>query len=101
MAGTLIGVAGMACCGYAGLVREQSQKNQQQVRGDMVGHARPFWAGLLLCVGAGLLSAVFNIGYSSAQGVVEAARRAGNGALAGSNVVWLMMLAAGAVANLC
>lgn len=99
--GTAIGIVGIALCGYAGLRRERSQKNQQaKVRGEMVGKARPFWAGLLLCAGSGLLSAVFNIGYSSAQGLVESARRLENSAFAGSNVVWLLMLSAGAVANL-
>lgn len=99
--GTAVGIAGIILCGYAGLRRERSQKNQQaSVRGEMVGKARPFWAGLILCAGAGLLSAVFNIGYSSAQEVVESAERLGNSAFAGSNVVWVLMLSSGAVANL-
>jgi L-rhamnose-H+ transport protein len=99
--GTVIGLIGVAFCGYAGLRRERSQKGQEAtVRGEMVGKARPFWMGLLLCAGSGLLSAVFNIGYVSAQEVVEASRRLGNSAFAGSNVVWLLMLTSGAVANL-
>jgi L-rhamnose-H+ transport protein len=99
--GTLIGLIGVCLCGYAGLRRERSQKGQEAtVRGEMVGKARPFWIGLLLCAGSGLLSAVFNIGYASAQGLVDASRHLGNSAFAGSNVVWLLMLASGAVANL-
>ena len=99
--GTAIGLIGVALCGYAGLRRERSQKGQEAtVRGAMVGKARPFWIGLLLCAGSGLLSAVFNIGYASAQGLVDAGRRLGNSAFAGSNVVWLLMLTSGAVANL-
>lgn len=99
--GTAVAIAGIALCGYAGVLRERSQKNKEdEVRGGMVGKARPFWIGLLLCAGAGLLSAVFNIGYSSAQEVAEAARRVGNSAFAGSNLIWLLMLTAGAVANL-
>ena len=99
--GTAIGLIGVGVCGYAGLRRERSQKGQEAtVRGEMVGKARPFWIGLLLCAGSGLLSAVFNIGYASAQGLVEAGKRFGNSAFAGSNVVWLLMLASGAVANL-
>lgn len=101
MLGTAFGVAGIALCGYAGLRRERSQKNQQSsVRGEMVGKARPFWVGLLLCTGSGLLSAVFNIGYSSAQGLVNSAQQAGNSAFAGSNLVWLLMLSSGAIVNL-
>ena len=99
--GTAIGLLGVGFCGYAGLRRERSQKGQEAtVRGKMVGKARAFWIGLLLCAGSGLLSAVFNIGYASAQGLVEASRRLGNTAFAGSNVVWLLMLTSGAIANL-
>jgi len=99
--GTVIGLAGIVCCGYAGRLKEWSQKNQEdEVRGEMVGHARPFWVGLLLCAGSGILSAVFNIGYSSAQGIVNSAGRFGNSPFAGSNLVWLLMLTGGAVSNL-
>jgi L-rhamnose-H+ transport protein len=99
--GTAIGIAGIACCGYAGFLRERSQKlKTENVRGDMVGKARPFGVGLLLCAGSGLLSAVFNAGYSEAYGVIEAAERFGYSALRGSNLIWLLMLTSGAVANL-
>jgi L-rhamnose-H+ transport protein len=66
----------------------------------MVGAARPLWAGLLLCSGAGLLSALFNIGYSLSQGIIASAGRMGNGPFAGSNVIWLLVLSSGAVSNL-
>ena len=99
MAGTAIAILGIAFCGYAGKLKERSQVNVN-VRQEMVGQARPFWIGLLLCGGAGVLSAVFNIGYSSAQGIVHTAVRLDNSAFAGSNIVWLLMLTGGAIANL-
>jgi L-rhamnose-H+ transport protein len=99
IAGTLIAIVGIAFCGYAAKLKEISQVNEN-VRQEMVGEARPFWTGLLLCAGAGVLSAVFNIGYSSAQGIVQSAVRLGNSAFAGSNLVWLLMLTGGAVSNL-
>ena len=99
MAGTVIAIAGIAFCGYAAKLKERSQMNEN-VRQEMVGKARPFWTGLLLCAGAGVLSAVFNIGYSGAQGIVQSAVRMGNSAFAGSNLVWLLMLTGGAVSNL-
>jgi L-rhamnose-H+ transport protein len=99
MAGTTIAIAGIVFCGYAAKLKERSQMNED-VRQQMVGQARPFWIGLLLCAGAGILSAVFNIGYSGAQGIVESAVRLGNSAFAGSNLVWLLMLTGGAVSNL-
>jgi L-rhamnose-H+ transport protein len=101
MLGTGISVGGIILCGYAGFRREQSQRaHRKDLRGDMVGRARPFWAGLLLAIGAGLLSAVFNIGYSGAHGIIDAAVQLGNSAFAGSNLIWLLMLSSGAVANL-
>lgn len=102
MLGALIGIAGIACCGYAGLLKEKSQKGDTGIaRGKMVGHARPFAMGLFLCAGSGLLSAVFNIGYSSAQPLLTTAVRMGHSAFAGSNLIWLLMLVSGAVPNLC
>lgn len=100
--GTLVGIAGIALCGYAGLLRERSQGHaKDELRGDMVGAARPMIVGLVLCIGAGLLSAVLNIGYSAAQPVLATAVRAGYSSFAGSNMVWLLMLVSGAVPNLC
>jgi len=100
--GTLVGTAGIACCGYAGFLREKSQGlDKEKLRGNMVGSARPVAVGLALCIGAGLLSAVLNIGYSAAQPVLTAAARAGYSSFSGSNIIWLLMLTSGAVPNLC
>lgn len=100
--GTLVGLAGIVCCGYAGLLKERSQKGHEAVaRGEMVGRVRPFRTGLLLCIGAGLLSGVFNVGYALAQPILQVATQTGHSAFAGSNLVWLLMLGSGAVANLC
>lgn len=100
--GTLVAIAGIACCGYAGLLREKSQGvEKDKLRGNMVGSTRPITVGLALCIGAGLLSAVFNIGYSAAQPVLAAAHQAGYSSFAGSNIIWLLMLTSGAVPNLC
>lgn len=100
--GTLIGLAGIICCGYAGFLKERSQKGHEAAaRGEMVGRARPFRIGLLLCIGAGVLSGTFNVGYALAQPILQTAVRTGHSAFAGSNLVWLLMLGSGAVANLC
>jgi L-rhamnose-H+ transport protein len=100
MLGTAVAMAGIGCCGYAGILRERGEKEHQVAPREMVGTARPLWAGLLLCSGAGLLSALFNIGYSLSQGIIASAVRLGNGPFAGSNVIWLLVLASGAVSNL-
>jgi L-rhamnose-H+ transport protein len=100
--GTLIGIVGIACSGYAGMLREKSQKNSQEnLHRKMVGKARPMGVGLLLCVGAGLGSAVLNIGYSAAQPLVATALRLGYSSFAGSNVIWLLLLVSGSIPNIC
>lgn len=100
--GAVVGIAGIACCGCAGLMRERSQgRDKEKLRGNMVGATRPIAIGLALCLGAGLLSAVLNIGYSAAQPVAVAATRAGYSSFAGSNLIWLLLLTSGAVPNLC
>ncbi|HZC42873.1 MAG TPA: L-rhamnose/proton symporter RhaT, partial [Acidobacteriaceae bacterium] len=99
--GTFIGIAGIACFGYAGFRREKSQQgNTRLVRGDMVGQARPFAVGLLLCIGSGLLSAVFNIGYSLGQPIRETAIRMRHSNFTGTNLIWLLMLTCGSIPSL-
>jgi len=96
--GAAVAVVGIVLCGRAGWLRERAAT--PAARGDMVGKARPLRVGVLLCIGAGLLSAVFNIGYSLAQPIMTTAAAHGLDAFAGSNLIWLLMLGAGSVANL-
>lgn len=100
MLGTAVAIAGIVCCGYAGILRERSEREHQDVPREMVGQARPMWVGLLLCIGGGLISALFNIGYSLSQGIAKTAVRMGDGPFAGSNVIWLLILVSGAFSNL-
>lgn len=101
IAGTLVGITGIICCGDAGVQRERSQRDDATaLRGTMVGKARRFSVGLLLCIGAGLLSAVLNIGYSEARPLMQSAMRFGASSFGGSNLIWLLMLTSGAVPNL-
>ena len=100
MLGTAVAMVGIGCCGYAGSLRERGERQLPGVPRKMVGAARPLWAGLLLCLGAGLLSAVFNIGYSLSLGISTTAVEMGNSPFAGSNVIWLLVLGSGAVSNL-
>jgi L-rhamnose-H+ transport protein len=100
MLGTVTALAGMAFCGYAGVLRERSEKDGAGATRQMVGTARPFWVGLLICAGAGVISALFNVGYSLSQAIMTSAVQAGNSPFAGSNVIWLLVLGSGAIANL-
>lgn len=102
LVGAIVGLLGIACCGYAGVLRENSQKSEKDhVRGSMVGVARPVTVGLALCLVAGLLSAILNVGYSLARPLSAAAVRSGYSPFSGSNLIWLLMLTSGAVPNLC
>jgi L-rhamnose-H+ transport protein len=98
--GTVTAMLGMGCCGYAGIRRERSEKERGGASREMVGTARPFWVGLLICAGAGLISALFNVGYSLSQGIIASTVQAGDSPFAGSNLIWLLVLGSGAVPNL-
>jgi L-rhamnose-H+ transport protein len=95
----LIELAGIALCGWAGRIRENTA-GVDTVRGGMVGHARPLSIALLMATGSGVLSAVFNIGFSLAQPIAYYGRSAGLSQLSSTNLIWWIMLAAGSVANL-
>lgn len=86
-----LGVAAFLCgvwiCGVAGRGR------------DAVGE-RASWAGYLLAAGAGIISAVFNIGYALALPIATAGQRQGYSSFYSTNIIWLLMLGAGSVPNI-
>ena len=92
-------LAGIMLCGRAVRIREQAAGVDAE-RGGMVGHARPIRVALLMAAGAGVLSAVFNIGFSLAQPIADCGRAAGLSQFSSTNLIWCIMLAAGAVSNL-
>lgn len=99
--GVLVEIAGIVLCGKAGSLREKATGvGGKAERGDLVGRARPLSIALLLATGSGVLSAVFNIGFALAQPIAAYGRSAGLGAFASTNLIWIVMLAAGAVSNL-
>ena len=99
--GVLIEIAGIVLCGRAGSLRERAVSvNTKAERGDLVGHARPLGIALLLVIGSGILSAVFNIGFTLAQPIAEYGRMAGLSQFASTNLIWMIMLVSGSVANL-
>jgi L-rhamnose-H+ transport protein len=99
LAGVTVELAGIALCGWAGRLREQNAGVGAE-RGGMVGHARPIGIALLMATGSGVLSAVFNIGFSLAQPIADAGSAAGLSQFSSTNLIWVVMLAAGSVANL-
>jgi len=99
--GVLVELAGIVLCGVAGSMRERvGGIDSKAERGDLVGRGRPLTISLLLVTGAGLLSAVFNIGFALARPIADLGARAGLDAFSSTNLIWVVMLASGSVANL-
>ncbi len=99
--GIAIEIVGIALCGRAGVLRERaSHADEAAQRGDLVGKARPLAVGLLLVLGSGILSAVFNIGFASAAPITAYGQSRGLGLFAATNLIWILMLGGGAVSNL-
>ena len=99
LAGVGIEILGIILCGLAGRQRERSIGVGGE-RGDLVGRPRPLSVALLLAMGSGVLSAVFNIGFALAKPIAEYGRSQGLSEFASTNLIWWLMLAAGSIANL-
>lgn len=88
------GVAAFLCgvwiCGGAGRSRDS--------RGDTPGPST--WSGYLLAISAGIMSAIFNIGYALALPIAETGQQQGHSSFHSTNCIWLLMLGAGSVPNI-
>ncbi len=80
-------IAGVWICGAAGRMRDG-------------GAAGASWTGYMLAIGAGIMSAIFNIGYSLALPIAAAGQKLGYSSFTATNCIWLAMLGAGAVPNI-
>jgi len=99
--GIAIEIVGITLCGRAGVLRErQSKKDEIAQRGDLVGKSRPLAIGLLLVLGSGLLSAVFNIGFALAHPIIDYGVANGLNEFSSTNLIWVLMLGGGALSNL-
>jgi len=85
--GVAVFLAGVAICGSAGRMRDRRSST-----------ASP--TGYVFALVAGVLSAVFNIGYALAQPVADAGIRLGYSQFTATNFIWLLMLVAGSVPNI-
>ena len=96
-----IELVGIALCGRAGALRERASiAAGADQRGDLVGERRTLAVALLLVCGSGLLSAVFNIGFALAAPIIHYGEDNGLSTFAATNMIWVLMLGGGAVANL-
>lgn len=92
-------IVGIAFCGSAGSLRDR-ESGVSADRGNLVGKARPMSVALLLAIGSGVLSAVFNVGFALARPIADYGRLRGLSEFASTNLIWVVMLAAGSIANL-
>jgi L-rhamnose-H+ transport protein len=86
--GILSFLIGVWLCGEAGRLRDGSAA------------VRPPITGYFFAVMAGVMSAVFNIGYSLALPIADAGIQMGYSRFTATNCIWLLMLAAGSIPNL-
>src|SRR5581483_5191016 len=88
--GVLVFLIGVWLCSKAGLLRDDAQSSSTGV--SLTGYA--------FAIGAGIMSAVFNIGYALALPIADTGVRLGNSRFQATNCIWLLMLAAGAIPNI-
>lgn len=86
-------ILGVWLCGRAGRLREQAPAAQSLAPGQLL-------VAYLLCVAAGVMSAIFNIGYSLALPMADTGVELGLARFGATNVIWLLMLGAGAAPNI-
>jgi len=89
-AGVIALLVGVAVCGKAGRVRD----------GQLQQSGTPAVTGYLLAVAAGVMSAIFNIGYALALPISDIGVSHGLTRFAAVNLIWLLMLGAGAIPNI-
>lgn len=87
-AGIAAFLIGVALCGKAG-----------RLRAAPTGLA-PNITGYIFATAAGVMSAVFNIGYALALPIAGAGVRTGHSPFGSTNCIWLVMLAAGSIPNI-
>ncbi len=92
LTGVLVFLLGVWLCGIAGRLRE-CRADTRAPRGALL-------TGYLFAIGGGILSAIFNIGFSLAQPIREAGERLGYSSFLATNCIWLLMLTAGAAPNI-
>jgi L-rhamnose-H+ transport protein len=88
--GVLVFLIGVWLCGRAGRLRDKAQPSGSN--SSLKGYA--------FAVGAGIMSAVFNIGYTLALPIADTGVRLGHSRFQATNCIWLLMLAAGAIPNI-
>ena len=91
-AGIAVFIGGVCLCGRAGRIRDSST-----ARGTP---DQPSMRGYLFACGAGVMSAIFNVGYSLALPIADTGEKLGLSRFDATNAIWLLMLGAGSIPNI-
>jgi L-rhamnose-H+ transport protein len=95
--GTAVMLGGIALCARAGALRDAMHQSVS------TAGAKPpkssFLAGLLVCIGSGILSSTLNFSYAFGAGVIANARQFGAAPVWASNIVAALATSGGFVAN--
>ena len=89
--GVLAFILGVWICGKGARLRDL---------GVPLETAKTSTAGYCFAVGAGVISAIFNMGYTLALPIAAAGTQLGYSSFASTNCIWLLMLGAGALPNI-
>jgi len=92
LSGIVTFLLGVTLCGLAGRLREGAA--------DRTITPGKRTRAYFFCVGSGILSAIFNIGYSLALPIADTGVRMGYSQFTATNTIWLLMLAAGSIPNI-
>jgi L-rhamnose-H+ transport protein len=93
--GVLVMVGGVAVCALAGRERERKVGSDSAAT---AGH-REFGLGLTVCILGGILSCFMNLGFVYGAEVANRARQLGASEAAAPNVLWMVVMSGGFVAN--
>jgi L-rhamnose-H+ transport protein len=88
LAGVVAFLIGVALCGSAGLLRDQASQRKVQ------------WSGYIFATAAGVMSAIFNIGFTLAMPIAATGKQMGLSEFTATNCIWLLMLGAGSIPNI-
>lgn len=93
IAGVICFLFGVGLCGLAGRRRDTDSTQAGASSAASLG-------GYVFAIGAGVMSAVFNIGYTLATPIATAGEALGYSSFGATSVIWLLMLGAGSVPNI-
>lgn len=92
LCGVGVFLVGVALCGKAGRIRDRGSAPPAP------GRSLP--SGYLFALISGIMSAIFNVGYSLALPIADTGVHLGYGRFQSTNCIWLLMLGAGSIPNI-